>query len=79
MEKLGARNMTLLIVCEDAVRDNFPARHPGYELRSVAKFNPDDDALNAHLGDKRGWDVIFDEFRPKKTLKRKQSGFKFEE
>ena len=79
MEQLGARNMTLLIVCEDSVRGNFPARHPGYELRSVAMFNPDDDALNAHLGDKRGWDVIFDEFRPRKTLKRKLSGFKFEE
>ena len=79
MERLGARNMTLLIVCEDAVRANFPARHPHYELRSVARFSPDDDALNAHLGDKRGWDVVFDEFRPKQTLKRKTDGFKFEQ
>lgn len=79
MERMGARNMTLLIVCEESVRANFPERHPGYELRSVAKFSPEDDALNAHLGDKRGWDVIFDEFRPKKTLKRKAGGFKFEQ
>ena len=79
MAALGARNMTFLVVCEDKVRPNFPKSHPRYELRSVREFSPDDDALNAHLGDKRGWDVIFDEFRPKKTLKRKQSGFKFEE
>ena len=79
MEGLDARNMTLLIVCEDSVRTNFPMRHPDYELRSVAVFSPDDDALNPHLGDKRGWDIIFDEFRPKKSLKRRQGKFKFEQ
>ena len=79
MERLGARNMTFLVVCEDAVKGNFPASHPDYELRSVAAFNPGNDALNPKLGDRRGWQLIFDEFRPKKKLKRRKGKFKFEQ
>ena len=79
MERLGARNMTFLVVCEDAVKDRFPKSHPGYELRSVAAFNPGDDALNPKLGDRRGWQLIFDEFRPRKMMKRKKTAFKFEQ
>ncbi|MBR4652998.1 MAG: hypothetical protein IKO72_06520 [Kiritimatiellae bacterium] len=78
LERLGARNMTFLAVCEESCRRNFPAVHPGYELRTVARFNPDDDAVNPKLGDMRGWRVVFDEFRPRKKLKCKETGFKFD-
>ena len=79
MERLGARNMTFLVVCEESVRRNFPESHPSYELRSVAAFSPENDALNPRLGDKRGWQLVFDEFRPKTILKRKTTGFKFDQ
>ena len=79
MERLGARNMTFLVVCEESVRRNFPELHPSYELRSVAAFSPENDALNPRLGDKRGWQLVFDEFRPKTILKRKTTGFKFDQ
>ena len=79
MERLGARNMTFLVVCEGSVRRNFPESHPSYELRSVAAFSPENDALNPRLGDKRGWQLVFDEFRPKSILKKKTTGFKFDQ
>jgi len=78
IERMGARNMTFLVVCEESVKRNFPKRHPRYELRSVCEFSPENDALNPRLGDKLGWRLVFDEFRPEKILKRKTTGFKFE-
>lgn len=77
-ERLGARNMTFLVVCEDEVKGEFPAEHPGYEVRSVAKFNPEHDALNSKLGDKHGWKLVFDEFRPKTILAKRKGKLKFE-
>ena len=78
LEGVGARNMTFLVICEDRYRPNFPKRHPGYELRSVLEFNPETDSTIRNLGDRYGWRIIFDEFRPK-TIKAQAHKFKFEQ
>ena len=78
LEGVGARNMTFLVICEDRYRSSFPKHHPGYELRSVLKFNPETDSTIRNLGDRYGWRIIFDEFRPK-VIKKQAHKFKFEQ
>lgn len=78
LKKIGARNMTFLVVCEQANASAFVKPHPEFELRTVAEYNPEDHAADLKRGDSRGWRLIFDEFRPK-AMKKQAHKFKFEE
>jgi len=78
LKKIGARNLTFLVVCEEAAAAAFTEPHPEFELRTVAEYNPDAHAADVKYGDSRGWRLIFEEFRPK-TIKKQAHKFKFEE
>lgn len=78
LRKVGARNMTFLVVCEQSKACVFTNPHPDFELRTVAEYNPDSHAADLKRGDPRGWRLIFDEFRPK-TMKKQTHKFKFED
>lgn len=67
----------LLIVCERGNESVF-GDDPGFELRCVDRFNPDSDVTNARLGDPLGWRLLFTEFAPRVTVKRKDKKFKFQ-
>lgn len=74
--KLGARNYTLLVVCEKPFLDKMPAG-PNRVYRAVNLFNPLNRAADANIGDSVGWQAIFTEFAPAKILP-KAHKFKFE-
>lgn len=79
MEGLGARNWTILAVCERAYLANMPVdsvRHTVF--RAVNCFNPVADVTNRKKGDSAGWRRIFTEFAPLHLLKKAHS-FKFEQ
>jgi hypothetical protein len=78
LRNIGARNVTFLAICEEKCAGNFASPHPEFELRTVAEYNPESNAVNLKLGDSRGWRLIFEEFRPK-TLKKQAHKFKFED
>jgi len=78
LKKVGVRNMTFLAICEAADAGAFTQPHPEFELRTVAKYNPESHAADLNHGDSRGWQLIFEEFRPK-TIKKQAHKFKFEE
>ena len=78
LRNIGARNMTFLAICEEAHASAFVKPHPEFELRTVAEYNPEAHAADLKGGDTRGWQLIFDEFRPK-TMKKQAHKFKFEE
>ena len=78
LKKVGARNMTFLVVCEAAAAASFEKPHPEFELRTVAEYNPESHAADLKRGDTKGWRLIFDEFRPK-TIKKQAHKFKFED
>ncbi len=78
LNKIGTRNMTFLVICEESMVPSFEGPHPDFELRAVAEYNPESNAADLKRGDSRGWRLIFDEFRPK-TIKKQTHKFKFEE
>lgn len=76
LEERGARNYTLVVVTENAVRGRIrPA--PNRVIRTVRKFNPGNAVVKEKLGDPVGWKALFTEFAPAKILPKKQA-FKFE-
>ena len=78
LRKIGARNMTFLVICEEANAASFTGPHPDFELRTVAEYNPESNAADLKRGDPKGWRLVFDEFRPA-TMKKKAHKFKFED
>jgi len=76
LEKLGAKDYTLLVICEKPYLDKMP---PGKnrEFRAVRVFNPPDRVVDHDIGDGVGWHAIFTEFAPAKILP-KAHKFKFE-
>lgn len=76
LESRGARNYTLVIVTERAVRGKIsPAPHR--VVRTVRAFNPGSSVVKEKLGDPAGWQALFAEFTPAKILPKKHL-FKFE-
>ena len=76
LERLGARNWKLLVVCERANRKAMPdgVRRT---FRTVDAFNPPDRVTEEKAGDPRGWRAVFSEFAPERILPKRHS-FKFE-
>lgn len=77
LEGLGAKNWTLLVVCE---REFLPRMPPasGHRLyRAVGKFNPGHAITDTKYGDNLGWKLVYTEFAPAKKLPKKHD-FKFE-
>ena len=76
LEARGARNYTLVVVTERAVRGRIAAK-PNRVVRTVKAFNPNNSVVKPELGDPNGWKAIFTEFSPAKMLPKKHA-FKFE-
>jgi len=76
LEARGARNYTLVVVVERALRGRI-APAPNRVVRSVKAFNPGSAVVNPKLGDPGGWKALYTEFAPKKILPKKHA-FKFE-
>ena len=76
LERLGARNWKLLVVCKRTDRRLMP-ESGRRTFRSVEAFNPPDRVTDAKAGDPRGWRAIFSEFAPEEILPKKHD-FKFE-
>ena len=76
LESNGARNYTLVVLVERAVRRRI-ATAPNRIVRSVNAFNPSGQVAKEHLGDPAGWRALFAEFTPAKILPKKHL-FKFE-
>ena len=74
---MGARNCTLLVVCQDADMPRMPPPSPMRVYRSVREFNSRRKVTWRELGDPVGWDALFSEFAPK-TILPKAHSFKFE-
>lgn len=74
----GAKDFDLVFVLEDKCRSKMIVLDdlPRTFVRFVAEFNPDDHAAE-DLGDRYGWRLIFDEFRPR-VIKQQKHKFKFE-
>ena len=78
-EGLGARNWTILAICEREWLPNMPVgalKHTVF--RAVNRFNPTTEVTNRRKGDPAGWQRIFTEFAPLHLLK-KAHAFKFEQ
>lgn len=76
LEVRGARNYTLVVVTEYAVRGRIsPA--PNRIVRTVRAFNPNNSVVKPKLGDPIGWKTLFTEIAPAKILPKKHP-FKFE-
>lgn len=78
LKKLCTNPMDLLIIIEEDYAYKFLEEREHLYIRSVKKFNPEEDVVNPKKGDKFGWQMIFDEFRPLYKLK-KEKQFKFED
>lgn len=76
LDALGARNCTLLVVCERPYLKTMPAA-PSRLFRAVNLFNALDHAADKNVGDAVGWQAIFTAFAPAKILP-KAHKFKFE-
>ncbi len=76
LESHGARNYTLVVVVERAVRRRVAAA-PNRVVRTVNAFNPGGYVTKEKLGDPVGWKALFAEFAPAKILPKKHA-FKFE-
>lgn len=76
LEARGARNYTLVIVTERAVRGKISSA-PHRVVRTVRAFNPGSSVVKEKLGDPAGWQALFAEFTPAKILPKKHL-FKFE-
>ena len=76
LRNLGARNHTLLVVCERPWLSRMPSA-PNRIFRAVNLFNALDHAADKNVGDAVGWQAIFTEFAPARILPRTHK-FKFE-
>ena len=61
---MGGRSVSLLVICQKADAIHFPADHPDYYLRTVARYNPEWQVATQQLGDRVGWMLVWDEFVP---------------
>ena len=78
-ERLGARNWTILAICEREYLPNMPVGSVKHTVfRAVNRFNPTADVTNRRKGDSAGWRRIFTEFAPLHLLK-KAHAYKFEQ
>ena len=76
LESNRARNYTLVVVVEHAVRKRI-ATAPNRVVRTVLAFNPGECVAKEKLGDPTGWRALFTELTPAKILPKKHA-FKFE-
>jgi len=76
LRDLGARDYTLLLICERRFLRRMPAG-PNRIFRSVRHFNPLQRIADKRVGDPVGWRAIFTEFAPSEILP-KRHAFKFE-
>lgn len=76
LKKLGAKNHEYLLVVEKRNLMKVP-RIDGFHVRTVKQFNPVEDVANKRLGDYVGWGLIFAEFMPLVSPKKK-AHYKFE-
>jgi len=75
---LGAQDFDFVLVCEEKCRDKVPSlEYDRTFVRYVRAFNPEESVTNGDLGDRYGWQLLFDEFRPQHR-KPKKHKFKFE-
>ena len=74
---MGGRNISLLVICQKADATHFPAEHPDYYLRTVARYNPEWQVATQQLGDRVGWMRIWREFVPIRVLKQNKT-YKFD-
>ena len=78
LESIGARNWTILAICEREHLSNMPVGSVKHTVfRAVNRFNPTDEVTNRKKGDPSGWRRVFTEFAPLHLLK-KAHDFKFE-
>lgn len=80
LKSLGARDFDFVLILEARCRGKalFEERPKDrFFIRFVREFNPDSDVTNTKVGDSRGWERIFKEFRPMHRQK-KTHKFKFE-
>jgi len=78
LRNLGMKDATFLLVCEEACRGkHVKLDWPDAHVRYVKSFNPDSCVTDASCGDQVGWQLIFDEFRPR-VIKQQRHKFKFE-
>lgn len=78
-ESIGARNWTILAICEREYLPNMPVSSVKHTVfRAVNRFNPTADVTNRKKGDPSGWRRIFTEFAPLHLMKKAHS-FKFEQ
>ncbi len=77
LKAMGGRNFRLLVVCQKADAAFFPKEHPDYELRTVAKFNPDWSPATDIYGDRFGWTRIWHEFAPEVRIAQNKT-YKFQ-
>ena len=78
LKSMGGCNFRLLVVCQKADAGFFPKEHPDYDLRTVARFNPDWLVASEHVGDRFGWMRIWREFAPARKIVQKKT-YKFQE
>ena len=78
LKSMGGRNFRLLVVCQKADAGFFPKEHPDYDLRTVARFNPDWMVASEHVGDRFSWMRIWREFSPVRKMVQKKT-YKFQE
>lgn len=76
LSALGAKNWTLLVICESKDLARMPAG-PRRVFRAVRQFNPSNRVTDETAGDRVGWKRIFAEFGPAEILKQRHR-FKFE-
>ena len=76
LSALGAKNWTLLVVCESKDLSRMPAGQ-NRVFRAVRQFNPGNRVTDEDSGDRVGWKRIFAEFGPAEILEQRHR-FKFE-
>lgn len=76
LSALGAKNWTLLVVCESKDLSRMPAG-PNRVFRAVRQFSPGNRVTDETSGDRVGWKRIFAEFGPAEILEQRHR-FKFE-
>lgn len=76
--QFGARDFDFVLVLEECCKQKQVLWDiPRFFVRYVSAFNPEDKVTDMSYGDKYGWRLIFDEFRPR-VQKLQKHKFKFE-
>jgi hypothetical protein len=65
---MGAKNLSMLVICQKADAVHFPSEHPDYYLRTVSAYNPGWRVATEQVGDRVGWMTIWKEFVPEKKI-----------